>query len=49
MLFGRLLLWTFFTKNYKDIKQNNEIKISIYFDEAVIKSFHYYHTTIHVE
>ena len=31
------------------MKQYNEIKISIYFDEAVIKCYHYYQPVIHVE
>ena len=45
----KLLLWTFFPKIYEEIKQSNEIKMSIYFDEAVIKCYHYYQPTILVE
>ena len=51
MLLGKLWFWTFFffQKIYKEINSNSEIKIFIYFDEAMIKCYHYYQYIIHIE
>ena len=49
VLLGRLLLWTFPQNIYKEINQNKEIKMSNYFDEAVIECYQYYQPTKHVK